>query len=65
MVVQDWSLLVSNGVTSVHEQLLAILCCAQIEMLPNFYAVLGLEKAATPASIDTAFRCSRHRNTCL
>lgn len=65
MVVQDWSLLVSNGVTSVHEQLLAIMCCAQVETLPNFYAVLGLEKTATPASIDTAFRSSRPCNTCL
>ena len=55
-MLQDWSLLVSKGVTGAHTKLLAAQRAARTETLPNYYAVLGLNKAAPTASIRTAFR---------
>ncbi len=55
-MLQDWSLLVSKGVAGAHLKLLALQKAARTETLPNYYAVLSLNKAAPTASIRSAFR---------
>lgn len=39
-----------------HQKLMAAQRSARAESLPNYYAVLGVDKSASPAAIRTAFR---------
>ena len=39
-----------------HQKLMAAQRSARTESLPNYYAVLGVEKAASSAAIRAAFR---------
>ena len=56
-LLQDWSLLASNGVVGAHQKLLAAQRTARAETVPNYYAVLGVERSAPAAAIRTAYRC--------
>ena len=40
-----------------HQKLMAAQRSIRGESLPNYYAVLGVDKSASPAAIRTAFRC--------
>ena len=56
-LLQDWSLLASKGVVGAHQKLLAAQRTSRVETVPNYYAVLGVEKSAPGAAIRSAFRC--------
>ena len=55
-LLQDWSLLASRGVVGAHQKLLAAQRTARLETVPNYYAVLGVDKSASAAAIRSAFR---------
>ncbi|CAL5221311.1 g3481 [Coccomyxa viridis] len=54
--VQDLSFAASKGLVGAHQKLMAAQRSARAESLPNYYAVLGVDKSASPAAIRTAFR---------
>ena len=55
-VLQDLGFAASKGMAGAHQKLLAAQRTAKTDSVPNYYAVLGVEKSATPAAIRTAFR---------
>ena len=54
--VQDLSFAASKGMAGAHQKLMAAQRSSRAESLPNYYAVLGVDKSASPAAIRTAFR---------
>lgn len=54
--LQDLTSAASKGLVGAHQKLMAAQRSARVESLPNYYAVLGVDKSASPAAIRTAFR---------
>ena len=54
--VQDLSFAASKGMVGAHGKLMAAQRSSRAESLPNYYAVLGVDKSASPAAIRSAFR---------
>ena len=54
--VQDLTFVASKGMVGAQQKLMAAQRSARVGSLPNLYAVLGVDKSASPAAIRTAFR---------